>query len=1177
MEKRLRSSLQSSAEEFLSSAAALPLRSSRSLIKTLLHSSVRPSSEIASALPLALRDFVLHYISEYKRCASGSSSAASPVTPPSKRARRSSRDRNGGSDECPPATDRVVSAAEKLQVCAYVLHLCVFHPQCAFDVSGLLPLAQELHDNLILFETEPDLLTEIGHLCEEWWKKSLLGKDTLISQSLPYFLSRSLTLKKKVDVHRVYVLRDAFLLFDFEDESTEDLKNLLIRCIISPLYLKTEDGRKFISFIFGLSVEIAKEVCAMIKSQIPFGRKSVLEAYGEIVFRAWREVEGGTKYEIERGLLQGLTEGAIYASSPALAASARRVLGTFFTNKTTEGVESLFFRLSEPVIFRSLQVANSNVRQNALFLLLDLFPLEDPHSTKEAKDILLEKQFFLFDKLLMDESPDVRVVAVEGCCRVLHQFWEVIPSLSIKKIISKIFFDMVNDTCTEVRLSTIRGVIYLLDNPQSHEVLKVLLPRLGNLIGDSSSAVRAAFLDLLLVLNEKRNFNFDKVVSADVLFSTLADCQPLVARKITKLLIPSYFPSKLSEEEACKRCITLIKRCPKAGARFCEFAAFEGASSRLLITLFRVLISLAISSTELEEKLVKPLLGAASHLCANLATDSSTQTALKKELSAEKLKKLFVVAADAGAQSYVHEIISALSLDAIGNIAEDCLRLIENCAGLPNDIELQGEIRSAHKMILSRGLFDKMFKVLIGLLLKAANDCEAKFSSGFQNQSNGSEIARENKSSKRRPSKKKKSAHMETSEFLKDYEVAVGVAWQIKELLISKDTRQAILRSDSLENLFSALKLISEASILHSMQIDCISVFPISSYTTLALSMSLYGIKPDGRKANCFLSLLICTHNFPYYQEAYSELTLDHLLKCWHNILSEPLDSSKAAHGCRSDINGREDCKYHFDIIIFHLINSIATFHFLAIFIGMKSRRIANMVKMLTVVLKFIVDVTNMSPALGSQKRCLEFAAESLKFIIRRLREYSATRLPFNEEEIIEIFVCLKSYVTYGAKLVNIVLRSGEHHLPVAGPYALVNELLHLTVSIEEFLGYRYACGFLSVVKPWLPDLVLALGAHSLFRQSPQEGGGICSDSSENATLDFPSWFYTLAKIELCELTDAGVGDGTESAKPAKYFPAFRRLLEMKSKLIKANNEVLDFVGLIFINGCQIGLQDRNF
>lgn len=225
-----------------------------------------------------------------------------------------------------------------------------------FPPSHLLPGVQALHDNLIIFESASVLSSGIECLCEEWWKENLPGRELLISQFLPFLLSRSLTLKKKVDVHRVCVLREAFFLFDFDDESIEDLKLLLVRCVISPLYLKTEDGRRFLSFIFGLSNQLVRELLAMFRSQISFGRKSMLEAYGDILFRAWKAAEGDLRVEIENRFLQDLIDGAVHASLGTLASYIRRVLGAFINQRTTNGVEKLLFRLAEPVIFRSLQV-----------------------------------------------------------------------------------------------------------------------------------------------------------------------------------------------------------------------------------------------------------------------------------------------------------------------------------------------------------------------------------------------------------------------------------------------------------------------------------------------------------------------------------------------------------------------------------------------------------------------------------------------------------------------------------------------------------------------------------------------------------------------------------------------------------------------------------------------------
>lgn len=359
MEKRLRSSLQTSADEFLISAAKLGFKSARLSLKTLIHA-LTSSSPLTSSLPLSLHQSISQSITKLKQLSHSATVdvTKSPPSPPTKRHRRSSRhsqnnDDSGTKDKREDAKKCVV---ENLQIYACVALMCVSHPKKAFLPSDLLPAARELHDNLILFEFDSVLMLEVSNLCEEWWKENLPGRETLISQSIPVLLSRSLTLKKKVDVHKVYALREAFTLFDFEDESIEDLKLLLIRCLIAPLYLKTEDGKKFVAFMFGLSGQLVKEALAMIRSQIPYGRKSMLEAYAEIVFRAWKIGNRGSREEIENGFLQGLVESAIHASSGPFAASIRKVLGGFISQRTTDGVEKLLFRLAEPVIFRSLQV-----------------------------------------------------------------------------------------------------------------------------------------------------------------------------------------------------------------------------------------------------------------------------------------------------------------------------------------------------------------------------------------------------------------------------------------------------------------------------------------------------------------------------------------------------------------------------------------------------------------------------------------------------------------------------------------------------------------------------------------------------------------------------------------------------------------------------------------------------
>lgn len=366
MEKRLRSCIKSSAQEFLDSATKLAPKSSKPALKTLIYG-VKPSSDLCSSLPLALNHSISRSIQSFRNLLDPETDpqppeSPPPHSPPTKRLRRSSRQPKTEVESSsdlkmePDVDDEKHRVLQSLQIFACIARLCVSHPQSAFLALDLLPGVQALHESLILFESDLVLSSEIVNLCEEWWKEGLEGRESLISQSLPFLLSRSLTERKKQDIHRVYSLREAFNLFDFEDDSIEDLKVLLVRCVIAPLYIKTEEGRRFIAFTFGLSTQLLKELLAMIRSQIPFGRKSMLEAYGDILFRAWKTAEGESKDEIENGFLQSLIEGAIHASSVGFAASVRKVLGTFVNQRTNDGVEKLLFQLAEPVIFRSLQV-----------------------------------------------------------------------------------------------------------------------------------------------------------------------------------------------------------------------------------------------------------------------------------------------------------------------------------------------------------------------------------------------------------------------------------------------------------------------------------------------------------------------------------------------------------------------------------------------------------------------------------------------------------------------------------------------------------------------------------------------------------------------------------------------------------------------------------------------------
>ncbi len=53
--------------------------------------------------------------------------------------------------------------------------------------------------------------------------------------------------------------------------------------------------------------------------------------------------------------------------------------------------------------------------------------LQDPDESNQDTDKRLNDQFAHLTNLLKDAVPEVRVAAIHGVCRILNEFWELIP------------------------------------------------------------------------------------------------------------------------------------------------------------------------------------------------------------------------------------------------------------------------------------------------------------------------------------------------------------------------------------------------------------------------------------------------------------------------------------------------------------------------------------------------------------------------------------------------------------------------------------------------------------------------------------------------------------------------------------------------------------------------------
>ncbi|PKA57387.1 hypothetical protein AXF42_Ash013574 [Apostasia shenzhenica] len=1185
MGRRPRSSVRSSAEELLSSAAfQISTKSGKSQIRNQVLS-VGPSSSLVRSLPAALQISVSQSLDSLKRIlqpggstdAGGCDSGNTPSHPRQNGNRRSARlnrsdEQDGEAPSPDPGSETLDILILKLRAYACIARFCVSHPKKLFSPSDILPSVRCLHDSLVLYE-DPRILSEVASLCEEWWKENLPEKETLIAQSLPFLLSKSLSKGKKTDVQRIYALREAFTFFDYEDENIEDLRTLLVRCVITTVYLRTKEGRAFIAFMMGLNGLLLKETLALIRSQIPFGRKSVLESYAVILFKAWKGSESLVKEEIEDGFLQGLVEGAIHAVTKQLAASIRRVMGGFIDLRATTGVDKLLFRLAEPVLFRSLQVANSNVRQNALFLLLDLFPLEDPDLTKEVKDTLLEKQFFLLQKLLMDECPEVRAVAVEGLCRILNLFWEVIPSSMTTKVLGMVFDDMRHDMCNEVRLSALNGIAYLLENPQSHEILKILLPRLGGMLYDPSVSVRVAASNMLLAARNIRKFQINKVVSLDALLSSLACDNIRVAKRITRLLIPSYFPSNVTPKEACNRFIALMKRSPIAGARFCEVALSEGAPLKSLMELLRVSLGLSLAPKDLNNDQIDGLIIASANLCSCMATEMPKKS-LRDLFAGQKLKSMFSGATSPQAQAAVLGIASIVSPDDLGGLHENCVDFIIECLGLPDDLERQVLMQTIHKLWFSSGKFSELLGILSSILQSIASRFLVKFGLEMPQQILQS-LKKEIKITKNISTKLshlygKELAKSGMSRTEKDLCIAAGISWQLKDLLANADMRVAFFQSPNLQVVFHALMMVSRISIEQCVQYKFVDTSPIVAFTTLAV--------------HCFIqndesSVVELLKN--HIEDGPSDVrctlldyTLRNLLDCVENMLNNTVAAPSGTPFCINRVmkmsQQRKPRRKAAESSASNLTNDCNNKTDMP-----EAKIIENVMKICTSILKFVADTATMKLVNLNNVSCLKFVSAYARHIISSFGRYRREVPSSKEDDLKVCFEHLRCSFTYAAKLLYLALQSSNETTPVPlEAFYLANDLLDLITAIEPYFGLKYGSQMVPIVKPWLPVLILALGCNQLLRKQEAKSTKFIDSNTHH----FPTWLAVLSKSELHEIIKTGNLDHNGEVSSEFEASIFTKLIGMAVGLLKKGSpRIADAIGCVLSVGLDVGLDTKDY
>jgi hypothetical protein len=183
------------------------------------------------------------------------------------------------------------------------------------------------------------------------------------------------------------------------------------------------------------------------RAQIPEANKTVLKAYGEIYLKAWKDAsddvspqEENTRNALEHQILQDLMHAAIHVSSPVTARSLLTLLEPIHAEKKQPKVAELLYRLYSPILWRSLTAANPLVRRNAVGVLEQVFPLQDPSSqNSQTMKVAVQKGTAALKTALQDADPRVRVAGSEATARVCVTFWDALPAADIRMLLNRKF------------------------------------------------------------------------------------------------------------------------------------------------------------------------------------------------------------------------------------------------------------------------------------------------------------------------------------------------------------------------------------------------------------------------------------------------------------------------------------------------------------------------------------------------------------------------------------------------------------------------------------------------------------------------------------------------------------------------------------------------------------------
>ena len=482
------------------------------------------------------------------------------------------------------------------------------------------------------------LQSSLLQLCESLWHAKVNDRTHVVAQTFSLLVNQALEQGSTARRwNRLFEMREALDVVDWDDASSRWLRSRLLALASSPHCLQQTAGKRFLANILQLEPDVdydvapntknseeedngdddddddkdqplslhalAADLHQAIRVQVPSAKTSMLEAYGEIYWRAWKDTQDeNVRARLEATVWQDWIYAILHVQQPATYKAVRSLLQPLHQQaKSVQGGPELLHRLYGPILWRSLRATHPVVRLHAAHCLGAVFPLTTPTRVLPATTQACEA----LHELLQDSDDRVRVAGVQVVGEVVGVYWDALPVSALRTLLNTMVTQLASDApSSNVRASVLTAVTKLLEQSNTHAVLRPLLPALGNLLHDRVENVRVAAVRLLLQIKATPGFKYYHVVPVHHLLARLATetkSTGPVAQALTALMLNSYVPS--DNRQAITRTVRFLQENPTSAQVFyANVAAHMPVTQvvKLTLLLWKALMT-AIHGSEAEQ------------------------------------------------------------------------------------------------------------------------------------------------------------------------------------------------------------------------------------------------------------------------------------------------------------------------------------------------------------------------------------------------------------------------------------------------------------------------------------------------------------------------------------------------------------------------------------------------